>query len=165
MALVEVHDAGLDAQRVRARARRRRRAARTGQPHVGVADVQARGDPAVGEVVLRPVGVEQEQRHAADVDPPDLRDDLRSPIGTVIVSGSPSSPVTSAAGRRSGSVSTQYSCCQPDRVDALAEVAVAVHEADGDQRQGQVGGLLEDVAGEHAEAAPQTVPRAHGPRK
>ena len=38
-------------------------------------------------------------------------------------------------------------------VDALAEVAVAVHEPDGDQRQRPVGGLLEDVAGEHAEAA------------
>jgi hypothetical protein len=36
-----------------------------------------------------------------------------SPIGTVIVIGSPSSPVTSAVGSRSGSVSTQYSCCQP----------------------------------------------------
>ena len=38
-------------------------------------------------------------------------------------------------------------------VDALAEVAVAVHQADGDERQRPVGGLLEDVAGEHAEAA------------
>ena len=37
----------------------------------------------------------------------------RSPTGTVTVIGAPSSPVTSAAGRRSGSVSTQYSCCQP----------------------------------------------------
>ena len=42
-----------------ARARRRCPAARTGQPHVAVADVQPRGDPAVGEVVLGPVGVEQ----------------------------------------------------------------------------------------------------------
>ena len=32
---------------------------------------------------------------------------------TVTVIGVPSSPVTSAAGRRSGSVSTQYSCYQP----------------------------------------------------
>ena len=43
---------------------------------VGVAHVQARGDPAVGDVVLGPVGVEQQQRHAADVDAPDLGDDL-----------------------------------------------------------------------------------------
>ena len=39
------------------------------------------------------------------------------------------------------------------RVDPLAEVAVAVHQADRDQRQPPVGGLLEDVAGQHAEAA------------
>ena len=38
-------------------------------------------------------------------------------------------------------------------VDALAEVALPVHEADGDERQREVGGLLEDVAGERAEAA------------
>ena len=38
---------------------------------------------------------------------------VMSRTGTVMVSGSPSAPVTSAAGRRSGSVSTQYSCCQP----------------------------------------------------
>ena len=46
------------------------------EAHVGVADVQARGDPAGGAVVLGPVGVEQEERDAADVDAPDLRDDL-----------------------------------------------------------------------------------------
>ena len=38
-------------------------------------------------------------------------------------------------------------------VDALAEVALAVHEPDRDQRQGLVGGLLEQVAGQRAEAA------------
>jgi hypothetical protein len=39
---------------------------------------------------------------------------VAAPIGTVTVRGSPSSPRTSAAGWRSGSVSTQYSCCQPE---------------------------------------------------
>ena len=38
-------------------------------------------------------------------------------------------------------------------VDALAEVALAVHEPDRDERQRAVGRLLEDVAGERAEAA------------
>ena len=47
-----------------------------GQAQVAVADVQARGDPAVGDVVLRAVGVEQQQRDAADVDAPDLRDEV-----------------------------------------------------------------------------------------
>ena len=39
------------------------------------------------------------------------------------------------------------------RVDALAEVALAVHQADRDHRDRQVGGLLEDVAGQRAQAA------------
>ena len=38
-------------------------------------------------------------------------------------------------------------------VDPLAEVALAVHQADRDERQRAVGRLLEDVAGERAEAA------------
>ena len=39
------------------------------------------------------------------------------------------------------------------RVDPLAEVALAVQQADGGERGGLVGGLLEDVAREGAEAA------------
>ena len=38
-------------------------------------------------------------------------------------------------------------------VEALAEVALGVQQADADQRQAEVGGRLEVVAGEHAEAA------------
>ena len=38
-------------------------------------------------------------------------------------------------------------------VDRLAEVAVAVEQADADERDGHVGGRLEMVAGEHAQAA------------
>jgi hypothetical protein len=41
----------------------------------------------------------------------------------------------------------------PARVDALAEVALAVEQADRDERHGAVRRLLEDVAGERAEAA------------
>ncbi len=38
-------------------------------------------------------------------------------------------------------------------VEVLAEVAFAIHQADADQRQAEVAGALEVVAGEHAEAA------------
>ena len=76
VALVEVHDAGSTPSACSARTPPMPSSAYCAQAHVGVADVQARGDPAVGDVVLRPVGVEQQQRDAADVDPPDLRDDL-----------------------------------------------------------------------------------------
>ncbi len=39
------------------------------------------------------------------------------------------------------------------RVDALAEVATVVHEPDRDERDGQIGGLLEDVAGQRPQSA------------
>ena len=39
------------------------------------------------------------------------------------------------------------------RVDGLAEVAVAVEQADGDERQGHVRGGLAVIAGEHTQAA------------
>jgi hypothetical protein len=38
-------------------------------------------------------------------------------------------------------------------VDALAEVALVVEQADGDERQRPIGGLLEDVARQRAQAA------------
>src|SRR5438477_270043 len=38
-------------------------------------------------------------------------------------------------------------------IDALAEVAAAVHQPDGDQRHGPVRGLFEQIARQHAEAA------------
>ena len=48
------------------------------EPRVGLADVEPRRDPAGGEVVLRALGVEQVERHAADVDAPDLRGHLQA---------------------------------------------------------------------------------------
>jgi hypothetical protein len=69
-----VDDAGLDAQgieRVHATHAEQRVLRQAG---VRVAVVQARGDPAVEAVVLRQQRVEQEQRHAADVQAPHLGD-------------------------------------------------------------------------------------------
>ncbi len=154
VALVEVHDAGLDAERVQRPHAADAEQQVLAQAHVGVAHVEARGDPAVGDVVLRPVGVEQQQRHAAHVDPPDLRDQLalapeRDRDGDRLAVVARDERARDPVGVRVDPV-----LVLPARgVDALAEVAVAVHQADRDQRHGQVGGLLEDVAGEHAEAA------------
>ena len=123
------------------------------QPHLGVADVEPRGDPAVGDAVLRPVGVEQQQRDAADVDPPDLGDDVapdeRHGHGErlAVVAGD------ERGGHAVGIGVDPVLVLPAGAVDALAEVAVAVHQPDRDQRHGAVGGLLEDVAGQHAEAA------------
>ena len=76
-----------------------------------------------------------------------------APTGTVTVIGSPSSPVTRAIGWRSGIGRHPRLVLPAGGVDALAEVALAVEQADGDQRQRPVGGLLEDVAGQRPEAA------------
>ena len=153
VALVEVHDA-----RARCPARERADAADAEQrvlpqPHLGVADVEARGDPAVGDAVLRAVGVEQQQRHAADVDAPHLGDDVAAGDRDgdrerlAVLAGD-------ERGRHAVGIGVDPVLVLPaGAVDALAEVAVAVHQADRDERQRAVGGLLEDVAGEHAEAA------------
>ena len=114
VALVHVHDARLDPQLAQRRGAADAEDRVLREPRVGVAVVQARGDPAAHAVVLGQLGVEQEQRDAPDVDPPDLRDDVGVADRDVSFSGSRSSPrVTSAAGVRSGSVGIQYSCCQP----------------------------------------------------
>ena len=144
---------GLDAQR-----RERADAADAEQdvlrePRVRLADVEARGDPAGGEVVLRPLGVEQVERHAADVDAPDLRGHLHVAHGH-----RDRERLAVVAGHERGGeplrVGVDPVLVLPAAgVDALAEVALAVHQPDGDERQRAVGRLLEDVAGERAEAA------------
>ncbi len=153
MPLVEVHDARVDAERVERPHAADAQQQVLAEPDVPVADVQPRGDPAVGEVVLRPVGVEQQQRHAADVDAPDLGDEVaaaeRHPHGDRLA--------VVARHERTGHavrVGVDPVLVLPaGGVDPLAEVAVAVHQADGDERHAAVRALLEDVARQHAEAA------------
>ena len=153
MTLVEVHDARLDPQRVQRAHAADAEQRVLAEPHAGVAHVQARGDPAVGEVVLRPVGVEQQQRHAADVHAPDLGDDRAladrhlDAQRLAVVAGD------QRRGHALGIGLDPVLVLPAGGVDPLAEVAVAVHEADRDDRQAHVGRLLEDVAGEHAEPA------------
>ncbi len=153
VALVEVHDAGLDAERVQRPHAADAEQRVLPQPHLGVADVEPRGDPAVGDAVLRPVGVEQQERHAADVDAPDLGDDVapdeRHGDGERLAVA-----VGHERGGHAVGIGVDPVLVLPaGAVDALAEVAVAVHQPDRDQRHGAVGGLLEDVARQHAEAA------------
>jgi hypothetical protein len=104
-------------------------------------------------VVLLAVAVEQQQRDAADIHAPDLRHDLavgdrhRHGDGQAVVAGH------ERDGRAIGVGLDPVLVLPAGRVDPLAEVAVAVHEADADGRQAHVGRLLEDVAGQHAEPA------------
>ena len=153
VALVEVQDAGVDVHRLQ-----RAHAADAEQdvlrkPRVGLADVEPRRDPAGGQVVLRPLGVEQVERDAADVHAPDLRGDLhvahRHGHGQrlAVVAGD------ERGGEPLGVGVDPVLVLPAAGVDALAEVALAVHQPDRDERERTVGGLLEDVARERAEAA------------
>ena len=153
VALVEVHEPGLDPHRLQRADAADAEQHVLRQPGVLVADVEAAGDPARGLRVLRALGVEQVERDAADVHAPDLRRDLvvgdrhrdRDRLAVV---------ARDERGGQSVRVGVDpVLVLPPAGVDALAEVAVAVQQPDRDQRPGAVGGLLEDVAGERPEAA------------
>ena len=153
MALVEVHEAGLDAHCLERPDAADAEQHVLRQARVLVADVEPRRDPLRRLVVLRALGIEQVERDAADVDAPDLRRDLvvddrhrdRDRLAVV---------ARDERGGQAVRVGVDPVLVLPAAgVDALAEVAVAVQQTDGDQRPRPVGGLLEDVAGERAEAA------------
>ena len=123
------------------------------EARVGVAVVQARGDPARGPSFsgssvsssssgTRPTSTRQICARDLDVAARDLDRQRRA-----VVAGD-------ERGGQALGVGEDPVLLLPARVvDALAEVAAAVHEADADHRQRAVGRLLEDVAGERAEAA------------
>ena len=123
------------------------------KPRALVGDVQARGDPALERPILRTLGVEQEQRHATDVDAPDLGDDIgvvdrhrdRQWLAGLVGHERRRQPLRIGV----DPVLVLPTAC----IDALTEVALAVHQADGDHRQPAIGRLLEQVAGERPEAA------------
>ena len=153
VALVEVQQARLDAHRLQCSQPADAEQHVLRQPRVRLADVQPRRDPARGEVVLRPLGVEQVERDAADVDAPDLRGHEHVPHRDgdrerlAVGSGH-------ERGREPLGVGVDPVLVLPAAgVDALAEVALAVHQPDRDERERAVGGLLEDVARERAQAA------------
>ena len=72
MALVEMDHRRLDLERLQQPGSADPEQAVLGEAHGPVALVQAGGRPALHRVVLGQIGVQQEQRDTADVDPPDL---------------------------------------------------------------------------------------------
>ena len=76
MPLVEVEDAGLDPERLEGADGADAEQPVLAEPGQWVALVQACGDPAVDGVVLVELGVEQVQRHAADLGAPHVEGDL-----------------------------------------------------------------------------------------
>ncbi len=124
-----------------------------GQPGLGIAVIEAAGDPAVHGVVVATVGVEQEQRDPPDVDAPDTGGDVACADRDA---DRQRRRVRAGDERRREAIGVGVDpvLVLPARgVDALAEVALAVHEPDGDERHRPVRGLLEQVAGQRAQPA------------
>ena len=150
---VDVPDAGVDPQRAQRLHRADAEDHLLAEAHLAPADVEDVRDRPVVRLVLRQVGVEQQHRDASDLDLVDQQvdlpveqrdaDDQRPPVG---------------AGHRHHRQARGIEVgievlLAPLGVHRLAEVAAAVVEADGDERQAEVGRRLAVVAGEDAEAA------------
>ena len=123
------------------------------EPRLRVADVQAVADPARLGVVVRVVGVEQVERHAADVDPPDECLDLALAERHLDRQRLALAVRHERRGQALGVRVDPVLVLPAGGVDALAEVALVVHQPDRDERQAAVRGLLHEVAGQRAEAA------------
>lgn len=123
------------------------------QPVFAASAVQPVGDPAFAEVVLLDVGVEHEQRDAADLGQPDPGAQ-RAAAGQG--EGDLGGRAVVLAQRHHGQfvgVEDRILLLLPALAgQRLAEVAVPVEQAHADQRGAEVAGGLEMVAREDAEA-------------
>ena len=123
------------------------------QAQLAAAAVQALGDDAGRLVVLVHVGVEEQQRHPAHLGAPDVGVQLAA---TGQLDGDAGGRAVLVAQQRQGQpvgVEDGVVLLLPAvAVQALAEVAGLVEQADPDDRDPDVGGRLEVVAGEDAEA-------------
>src|SRR5262249_34090949 len=121
--------------------------------HVGVAAVELGGDAPVLGGVLWDVGIEQVERNAADLDAPDAGPDFAArerhtdqERRTVWLRFGDERQVEEVVFR------IAFLLPAID-VEILAEVTLAVHQADAHEGNAEVAGGLEVVAGEHAEAS------------
>ena len=123
------------------------------EAHLAAADVQDVGDRAVRVVVVGDVGVEQQDRHPADLGDPD--GGVQVAAGERHADGERlAQPVERPQDRQPRELVVRVRVLLVAvRVDRLAEVALAVHQPHADERQGHVRGGLHVVAGEDAEAA------------
>ena len=122
-----------------------------GEPDRPVGDVQAAGDPAVDPAVLGPFGVEEVERGPADLHAPDLDHHLAAAEGHGDGERGPVRPEHQGGGETLGVHRPPVLVLVPAPIGALQEVPLSIEEADPDHREGQVGGLLEDVPGQHAQ--------------
>ena len=124
------------------------------QPVLGVAAVEPVGHVAVVGAVLLDVGVEEQQRHPTDVGDEDPRHQVGA-VGQGEGDRRPAAVGLAEHGQRQlVGVEDGVALLLPAvAVERLLEVAVAVEQAHPHQRDAEVGGRLEVVAGEDAEAA------------
>ena len=153
MPLVEVQHAGLDPERAERAHGAEAEQAVLAEAGERVPLVEASRDPAVDGVVHLELGVEQVERHAPDLGPPDVERDVapeelegqreRRPVRVEHVNG----------GQPLGHDLRPVLVLQPGAVDALLEVPLAVEQPDADHGQREVARRLEDVTGERAQPA------------
>ena len=153
VALVHVHDRGLDPHGPEGADASDPQQGVLGEPDPPASDVQAGGDPAVGPGVLRPLGVEQEQRDPSHVDPPDLHDHLAAPQGHGHREGQAVVPGHQGGGEAVGVGLHPVLRLPPGGVHLLVEDALAVKHADADHGDAPVRRRFEDVARQDAKAA------------
>ena len=131
------------------------------EPLLTPAAVEALGDRAHRVVVAGDVGVEQEQRHAADLGAPHVRAQLSAPGHRDADDARGAVRLAQQVQRQPLRVGDGIGLLLPAvGVEALLEVAGLVEETDADDRHAEVGRRLEVVAGEDAEAT--GVLRQHG---
>ena len=153
MALVQVQDGRLDPERAQDAHPAHAQQAVLREPHLPARVVQASRRPLLHGVVVRDVGVEQQQRDAADVRAPDGEPEggaeeieLQPERRSVRVRHPGDGQVVRLARE-------PVLLLPPRHVEPLAKVAAAVEEPDPHHGQRLVAGLLDDVAREHAQPA------------
>ncbi len=124
------------------------------QPVFAAAAVEPVGDVAFGGGVGLDVGVEQQQRNPADLGAPDLGGEgAAAGQGEVDPAGGRVGLAEQGDGERVGVEQGVALLLPAVPAEGLPEVAVPVEEADADDGDAEVGGGLEVVAGQDAEAA------------
>ena len=123
------------------------------QPHLATADVEDVRDRPVLDGVLGDVGVEQQDRHAADLGKPDRHGQVAP--GKLDPDGQRQAVLVLDARERQARevVVGVVVLLVAVRVDRLAEVALPIEQPDAEERQRHVAGRLHVVAGEDPEAA------------
>src|SRR6266852_141230 len=118
-----------------------------------ISAIQPRGQLSVFGVVAVDVGVEQEQVAAAHFHAPDFRPDGATPGLHLYCDRFAIGPDCRLHGQLTDVSLDVFFLLPAGAVEPLAKISLAVEQADTDERDTQVGGALDMVAGQHAQSA------------